>query len=127
MEPEEIDSPTVRPYVVTGGRVGLTNLDLPLETLMVAAAVETVITMTPEKRAIIATAKDRYISIAEVSAQVKLPLGVIKVLVADLAEEGLIALYRSVDDSSTKGQNGSTHQPPPLSVLESVLDGISVL
>lgn len=61
----------------------------------------------------------KYISIAEVSAHLKLPVGVVRVLVADLADEGLAGIAGSEP----------LHDNPAatLRVLESVLDGISAL
>lgn len=124
MQAEEMESAAVRPYVVTGGRVGLANSDLPLETL-VTAPHEALGPMSPEKRAILETASKKYISIAEISAHVRLPLGVVRVLVADLADDELVFLYSTVGS----GASGSDykHESPSRSVLESVLDGISVL
>ena len=58
-------------------------------------------------------------SVAELSAHLSLPLGVVRVLVGDLADEGLVVVH-----------TGSPTAAPPaanLKVLESVLDGISAL
>ena len=67
------------------------------------------------------SAPRRYLSVAELSAHLHLPLGVVRVLVGDLADEGFVA--------STPVSPSTAHrQPlPSLSVLESVLNGISAL
>ncbi len=58
-------------------------------------------------------------SIAELSAHLNLPVGVVRVLVADLAEEGLVGVA---------GSESPQHNPAAtLRVLESVLNGISAL
>ena len=87
-EAEAAHDPAVRPYVVTGGRAGAGS-DLPWETLVVT---------TPEgrrARASFETARvlrlcERTVSVAEVSAHLHLPIGVARILVADLVREGLL-------------------------------------
>jgi hypothetical protein len=96
----ERDEPTgalVRPYAVTRGRTR-PRLEIPLEAL-----VET----TPQGRAggyrsdhgrehqHIATLCDgRLQSLAEIAARMQLPLGVARVLIADMAADGLVAVHQ---------------------------------
>ena len=82
----EYEARTVRPYAVTGGRVRSARSDLPLEALVEAmpGAVASQ-GLPPEKRAILQHAASNYISVAELSALLHLPLGVIRILVSDLA------------------------------------------
>jgi hypothetical protein len=110
----------VRPYTVTGGRTRSARGDLPLETL-VEALVPPARGRTTEERDILALAANGYSSIVELSAHMKLPLGVVRVLVGDLEESGL--LYVHSDPASPEAPSAAT----PLSVLESVLDGICAL
>ena len=124
---EDLDAVTIRPYVLTGGRVGQSSSDLPLETLVTVPFDVNTTSTTPEKGEILAVAAKQYISIAELSAHVKLPLGVIRVLICDLVDEGLISLHRPAFTGSSTSQSGYQHQSPSLTVLESVLDGISAL
>jgi hypothetical protein len=76
---------------------------------------------TTEERDILALATDGYLSIAELSAHMRLPLGVVRVLVGDLEAAGLLYVH---------GLSAATETPSsatPFSVLESVLDGICAL
>ncbi len=81
------DNP-VRPYVMTGGRAR-GRIDLPWETILAT---------TPHGRAAPASFEYAQIlrlcarprSVAEVSAHLELPIGVVRVLVADLLSAGLV-------------------------------------
>ena len=110
---------TVRPYTVTGGRTRPSNADLPVEALVEAVAVPE-IGMTPERRKILELTKTSYLSIAELSAHVHLPVGVVRVVVSDLAQSGKVRIHGLTMTSAP--QPATT-----ISVLESVLNGISSL
>ncbi len=114
----------MRPYAVTGGRVRAAGNDLPLEALVeMMPAAATSRGLPPEKRAILQHAAHTYVSVAELSALLRLPLGVVRVLVTDLADEGLVAIHSSTPVSVHTGQSPALS----LSVLESVLNGIAAL
>jgi hypothetical protein len=66
-----------------------------------------------EQHAIAALCHD-LLSIAEVSAQLHLPLGVIRVLVDDMADEHLVIVYRPAHAGDR----------PDRALLERVLDGL---
>ncbi|WP_019147035.1 DUF742 domain-containing protein [Timonella senegalensis] len=117
---------TVRPYAVTGGRVRSATSNLPLETLIeVLPGAVNSSGLTPEKRSILQHAAHNYVSIAEVSALLRMPLGVVRILISDLADEGYLKVHTStpVNVHTGHGQNPAMS----LSVLESVLNGISAL
>jgi hypothetical protein len=79
---------------MTGGRTRPTHDDLEIEALVCNTAVgERRTKLTVEQRAIAALCHD-LLSIAEVSARLHLPLGVIRVLVGDMADEDLVVVYR---------------------------------
>lgn len=121
-----VEAATVRPYAVTGGRVRSATSNLPLETLIeVMPGTADVKGITPEKRAILNQASEDYVSIAEISAFLKMPLGVIRILVADLADEGYILVHTSMPVNVHTGH--SENPALSLSVLESVLNGIASL
>ncbi|MFC8921019.1 DUF742 domain-containing protein [Cellulosimicrobium sp. NPDC057127] len=121
------EAATVRPYAVTGGRVRSATSDLPLEALVeVMPGAVNSYGLPPEKRAILQHAAHTYVSIAELSALLRLPLGVTKVLVADLQEDNYITVHTSTPLNVHTG-HGSNHSGLSLSVLESVLNGISTL
>ena len=66
-----------------------------------------------EQRAIAALCHE-ILSIAEVSARLHLPLGVIRILVGDMADDHLVIVHRPA-------QAGDQ---PDLTLLERVLDGL---
>ncbi|GMA35480.1 DUF742 domain-containing protein [Demequina litorisediminis] len=81
--------------------------------------------LTPEKRTILQLSTGQYQSVAELSAHTRLPLGVVRVLVTDLATENHLIIHTggTADDTSTHDADGGIS----LSLLESVLDGIAAL
>jgi hypothetical protein len=120
----EYEARTVRPYAVTGGRVRSSNSDLPLEALVeVLPGAGSPHGLPPEKRAILQHAAHTFVSVAELSALLRLPLGVVRVLVTDLSDAQLIRVHTSTPVSVHTGQSPALS----LSVLESVLNGISAL
>jgi hypothetical protein len=118
---EHDDTPAlrVRSYVLTGGRTR-SNADLPLETLVKVtpqgAAAAPRLALERKKIISLCTAP---LSIAEVSAHLSIPLGVARVLVGDMAEEGFLTSY--------KPQHATTGDRPDLKLLERVLDGLQAL
>ena len=115
------DARAVRPYTVTRGRVA-SRRDLPMEALVRAIgspSAEPVSGETPERRRILELTSQRILSVAEIGAHLRLPLGVVRVLVGDLADSGQVVVHTgSSEPQSTAAQ---------LKVLGSVLDGISAL
>jgi hypothetical protein len=84
-----------RPYTVTGGRTRPVHEDLELETLVLAAAdaASPSAWLGREQRSI-ATLCQEVVSVAEIAARLDLPIGVTRVLVGDMALDGLVFLYR---------------------------------
>ncbi|MGI5130214.1 DUF742 domain-containing protein [Pseudonocardia sp. CA-107938] len=83
----------VRPYVLTGGRTRASR-ELPIETL-VSSGLPGGPPATVEQRQVVdMCARPR--SIAEVAALLGVPLGVARVLVADLADCGAITVHAAV-------------------------------
>lgn len=107
----------VRPYTVTGGRTR-PRYDLAIEALVSAAPYppRDISTLTPEYRGIIDLCRT-WRSVAEVSALLHLPLGVARVLIADMAHEGLLRLH----------QSRPADEQPDLRLLERVLSGLRKL
>ena len=124
--PGDEDAYTVRPYAVTGGRVSAASADLPMEALVESASGTNALKgLTPEKKKILQLATGQYQSVAELSAHTRLPLGVVRVLVTDLAEENHLTIHTTgtASDANTHDESGGLS----LSLLESVLDGIAAL
>ena len=103
----------VRPYAMTGGRT-TAHTELEIEALVsTTSAGERSPKLTVEQRAIAALCRD-ILSIAEISARLDLPLGVTRVLVGDMADEGMVMVHRP-----TQGA-----ERPDLALLERVLYGL---
>jgi hypothetical protein len=121
---EHYEPATVRPYAVTGGRRAITSSELPLEALVEALPSAVTSTgLTPEKRRILEECSSTFVSVVELSAYLKLPIGVVRILVTDLSEAKYLKIHLSTPVSPQTGQNPALS----LSVLESVLNGISAL
>ncbi|WP_380164583.1 DUF742 domain-containing protein [Jannaschia sp. R86511] len=111
----------VRPYALTRGRTRHANgASLPLEALVQAVARPSV-SDTPEQRRILELCADKFESVAEIGAHLKLPVGVVRIVVGDLLESGQVRVHGLTSSTSNSSSTIS------LSVLESVLDGISSL
>src|SRR6478672_180374 len=82
----------VRPYAITGGRTRPV-VDLPIEAMVVRSkeGASLVGRLQLEKGQILDLV-DQPLSVAEISAHSHLPLGVARVLVGDMSEEGLLTV-----------------------------------
>ena len=107
----------VRPYAMTGGRTRPSHDALEIETLVSTISTgEQTPKLTVEQRAIGALCHE-LLAIAEVSAHLHLPLGVVRVLVGDMADEHLVVVHRPVHAGDR----------PDLALLERVLDGLRII
>jgi hypothetical protein len=113
---DEDAGPLVRPYAVARGRTRPTRHDLEMTTLVVAVSADRHVDVDREYAHIIGMSR-RPLSIAEVSATLNLPLTVVKVLLSDLIDWGLI-IFRSPPRTS---------DVPRTELLQAVLDGIRKL
>lgn len=84
----------VRPYFLTGGRTR-TARPLGVETLVRTTdeGRDALGTLRFERRSIAAMCDGDGVSVAEVAARVGVPLGVARVLVADLADAGIVDVH----------------------------------
>ena len=120
---EEPTGALVRPYAVTGGRTR------PKVEIAIEALVETTqkgratgnggSPQGREQQYIVTLCDGRLQSLAEISARMSLPLGVARVLVADMASDGMVAVYEptSIDGNDAVGTE----------LLERVLSGLRKL
>ena len=104
----------VRPYTVTGGRTQ-PRYKLPLEALVTSTVYEPrdLSVLAPECQAILQFCVD-WRSVAEISAVLRIPLGVARILVADMSADGLVRIHQR-DDSEGR---------PDMNLLERVLSGL---
>jgi len=120
----ERDEPTgalVRPYAVTRGRTRPT-LEIAIEALIETTVRGRTAGSRPgnnhgQEQQYIATLCDgRVQSLAEIAARLHLPLGVARVLIADMADDGLVSVHEpaSLDDNEAVGTE----------LLERVLSGL---
>lgn len=110
---DEAAGPLVRPYAVTRGRTRASrHEELQLITLVVAMQPVTSLlaaTLVPEHVQILDLCQ-RPTSVAEISAEVHLPLSIVKILLGDLVERDLVVFRSAVQ--------------PDLKVLQAVINGI---
>jgi hypothetical protein len=109
----------VRPYAITGGR---TDVDLAVE-------LETQIEATP--RGLAAQSRYRWeaaqvldvsrspVALVEIAAKLALPVGVVRVVVADLEKDGAVSVHRPVEPDLESASYAE--------LLERVLEGIKAL
>ncbi|MFD4661678.1 DUF742 domain-containing protein [Kitasatospora sp. NPDC058444] len=118
-EDEPDSGPLIRPFAMTGGRTR-PRYELALEALVSADVdPQRLATLLPEHQRI-CTLCTEVKSVAEVSALLSLPLGVARILVADLAEAGLVAIHQPAS-------GGETGNQPDVTLLERVLSGLRKL
>jgi hypothetical protein len=104
----------VRPYAVTGGRTR-PRTQLEIEAMVAAAHYEArdLSVLSPECQAILGFCRD-WRSVAEISAVLRMPLGVARILIADMAAEGLVRIQQ-LDHAEGR---------PDVQLLERVLSGL---
>lgn len=113
--------PVVRPYAVTGGRTEPADGEaLDLIAIVVAtgqpADADDRLRMTPEHRRILALC-DHQVTVADLGADLGLPVGVIRVLLADLIAQGAVAVVPKRSASERSGND----------VLREILNGLRAL
>jgi hypothetical protein len=120
----------VRPFVVTRGRTQAST-DTRLESILEVANQQWLADkgkgLSPEELAIVRQIATTYLTVAEVSAHLKLPVGVVKVLVSDLAESGVLLVHDTVAGGGGINNGGPVSREQTLELLESVLNAISEL
>jgi hypothetical protein len=105
----------LRPYAITGGRTRARS-HLALEALVVTSVDDAGRSRLGLERRTVADLAVTPISVAELSAHLQVPVGVARVLVGDMADEGLVRVHQP-------GGEGR----PDVALLERVLHGIRAL
>jgi Protein of unknown function (DUF742) len=113
--------PVVRPYAVTGGRTQPADGEtLDLLTVVIAtgqpAGADDPARLTPEHRRILGLCGQQA-TLADIAADVALPVGVVRVLLADLIQQGAIIVVRQRPADQRTGNN----------VLQEILNGLRAL
>jgi Protein of unknown function (DUF742) len=91
-EPEDPQATAPRPFVITAGRVDGTDPDIGVETQVAAHPGAAPARLPPEARAIVALCAEP-LSVAEISARLRLHLGVTRILVGDLRAAGQLDVH----------------------------------
>jgi hypothetical protein len=109
--------PVVRPYALTGGRTR-SSREFDLIAIIATAATSTFAPpgAGPEHIAILDMCV-RPLSVAEISAKLRLPLGVVRVLLGDLLDYGLIVVRRPEPENRLPNER----------LLKEVLHGLEAL
>jgi Protein of unknown function (DUF742) len=108
------DDRVVPVYAMTGGRTRSAGPDLPVESLVVATD-RWPGDLQKEHRMIIELAA-RPVSLVEVGARLRVPVGVARVLVSDLADAGFLMVHTP----PPVGRDGG----PATAMLQRLLDGL---
>jgi hypothetical protein len=117
--PREENASSVRAYAWTGGRTRTSSAQLEIETLISTStrAEELMHTMRSEHQAVARLCRQTK-SVAEIGALLSLPLGVVRVLLDDMAGLGLVTVHQN--DTAGDGQ-------PDMDLLQRVLRGLTNL
>ena len=102
---EEDEPPRTRPFVVTQGQT-TTQASVRLETLV--EATDPQLPARFERKELRDMAADTPISVAELSAHLKLPIGTTMTLVSQMIDEGLLSAHATVttsDEPTSTAQN----------------------
>lgn len=91
----------VRPYTITSGRTRAT-VDLPLEATVLHHTTGPYGAQTPPAQRILEVCHRR--SVAEVAALTAMPVGVVRVLLGDLIEQGHLRLQATITEQSTRDE-----------------------
>jgi hypothetical protein len=121
METPETKGPPnrARPYTLTGGRTRA-RIELPIEVTVETLVSSGELDWEPGdvRTVIVRLCRDRP-SIAEISSYAALPIGVTRVLVADLVESGHLRVHATLTDRSTVSDRRR--------LIERTLDGLRAL
>ncbi|MEV7347097.1 DUF742 domain-containing protein [Streptomyces sp. NPDC093544] len=114
--------PVVRPYAMTRGRTTSTAQHrLDLIAVVVAESYaddpEADQTLSPEHVDIVELCRDAPQSVAELAAELDLPVGVVRVLIGDLVDEEMVHVTRPVPPAEL----------PDESILRDVINGLRAL
>jgi hypothetical protein len=91
----------VRPYTLTGGRTA-PKVELPVEATLRREA-DALEVLTDPNLALILDVCDKR-SVAEVSAHVHMPIGVVRVLLGDLIEQGHVTVQATLTADSSQDE-----------------------
>ncbi|WP_030624240.1 DUF742 domain-containing protein [Streptomyces sclerotialus] len=114
--------PVVRPYAMTRGRTAsgaVARLDLIAQVIAESRADEPVTdqSLSPEHLDIVDLTRESPLSVAELAAELDLPIGVVRVLIGDLLDAELVRVSRPVPPAEL----------PDEGILREVINGLRAL
>ncbi|MET9445316.1 DUF742 domain-containing protein [Streptomyces sp. NPDC006610] len=109
-------APLVRPYVITKGRDLPDEEQLSLITLVTASPEhrQRPTRLSPEEQGLLDLCSAGYLSVAEIAGHTRLPLGVVRILLASLTEGGYLITRPPVARAALADRE----------ILQEVLDGL---
>jgi hypothetical protein len=90
--PVDDQAAVLRPFVITSGRTNGADPDIGMETQVTITAGASPVRLSPEMRAIVGLCGEP-VSVAEISARLRLHLGVTRILVGDLRAAGQLDVH----------------------------------
>jgi len=111
--------PVARPYTVTGGRTrprGEAHFDLIDVVARSSTPADAFLVFSPERSRILDLCRNP-VTVADLASAIGLPVGVVRVLLADLVHEGLIMVTRPAIRGRVTDRD----------LLRQVLDGLNAL
>lgn len=97
---ESDEDPIVRPFMLTGGRTRPLQDGLRIETLLRAAPAALSAPLRFESRRIVELCQ-QSMSVADLSVALKVPLGVVRVIIADLITQDYLRVEEQPNELST--------------------------
>ncbi|GAA0969289.1 DUF742 domain-containing protein [Acrocarpospora macrocephala] len=121
------DGPVVRSYALTRGRA---RTKAPLDLMSVVAATGALVPNNADlgrehRRLLELIPRSRQV--ADVASEADLPLGVVRVLLGDLLDHGLILVRPPAGGGYVPGATQSAPPPPSESILKEVITGLRAL
>ncbi|AEN10626.1 MULTISPECIES: DUF742 domain-containing protein [unclassified Streptomyces] len=112
----ELTSPLVPLFVITGGHALPPDHEYGHTTLVTAGegASAAARTLSPEARQVMDLVSDGFLSVAEVAGHTHLPLGIVRILLAQMEGSGLIIVRKPVPRAERADRE----------LLSAVLDGL---
>ncbi|MDQ1050916.1 DUF742 domain-containing protein [Streptomyces sp. V4I2] len=112
----ELTSALVPLFVISMGRALPADHEYEHTTLVTAQpdASAAARTLPPEAREVMDLVTDGFLSVAEVSGHTHLPLGIVRILLAQMEEDGLILVRKPIPHA----------ERPDRELLSAVLDGL---
>jgi len=98
--PESDEDPIVRPFMITGGRTRPLQDGLRIETLLRAAPAALSAPLRFESRRIVELCQ-QSMSVADLSVALRVPLGVARVIIADLITQDYLRVEEQPNELST--------------------------